>query len=259
MKKFALSTIALGTLAITACSSTGGTNADGTFSPINQGKLTVCTNPPYAPFEFEQDSKIVGYDMDLAAEIASDLKLTAEPLVTGFEGIESGAALSSQQCDISFSGITVTDERKSVMSFTSSYLDDNMGILTPKDSTIAAEADLSGVKVAVQQATSGQKFAEKAGADIIQFEDAGLMIQALQTGQVKAVVANVSVLSAALSKDDSLKLAAEIPTDEKIAAGVSTKNTALLESANKTLKRLEEEGKLAQLQQQWLGFENKTK
>lgn len=256
MKKLALSTLALGTLALTACTSTGGTNADGTFSPINEGKLTVCTNPPYAPFEFEENGKIVGYDMDIAAEIAADLNLELNPITTSFEGIESGAALSSQQCDIALSGITVTEERKSVMAFTDSYLDDNTGIMTGTDSNIASQSDLSGKKVAVQQATSGEKFAEEAGAEIVQFEDAGLMIQALQTGQVEAVVANVSIISEALSNDDSLKLAAEIATDEKIAAAVATENTALLDSANKTLKRLTDDGKIAELQKERLGFEN---
>ncbi|MBM7051915.1 ABC transporter substrate-binding protein [Rothia sp. ZJ1223] len=256
MKKLALSTLALGAFTLTACTATGGTAADGSFAPITEGKLTVCTNPPYAPFEFEENGKIVGYDMDIAAEVAKDLGLEFEPLASGFEGIESGASLSSKQCDIAFSGITVTEERKSVMAFTEPYLDDNMGIMTTGGSPIASETDIKGIKVAVQQATSGQKFAEEAGAEIIQFEDAGLMVQALQTGQVDAVVANVSIISEALSNDSSLKLAAEITADEKIAAAVATENTALLDSANKTLQRLEDEGKLAELQQQWLGFEN---
>lgn len=259
MKKLTLSTVAVATLALAGCTSSN-TAADGSFTPITDGKLTVCTNPPYAPFEFEKDGEIVGYDMDLAKEVASDLQLEVEPVATGFEGIESGAALSSGQCDIAFSGITVTDERKSVMAFTEPYLDDNMGIVTTtSNNNITSKDDLKGAKVAVQQATSGQKFAEDAGAEIVQFEDSGLMVQAIQTGQVDAVVANVSVLSEALSKDDSLKLAAEISTEEKVAAAVSTENTALLDSANKTLTRLQDEGKLAELQKQWLGFENSTK
>lgn len=254
MKKapFALAATAL---FLTACGSSGTSASSESGVPlIAEGKLTVCTNPPYAPFEYEENGKIVGLDADIAAAIASDLGVEAEMYTTSFEGIQSGAALSSSQCDIALSGITVTDERKTVMSFTSSYVDDNLAVLVPSRSSIAGEADLSGRKVGVQQATSGEKYAKDAGANTVQYEDNGLLLQALQTGQVDAVVGNITVLSEMLTADSSLKVAQEIETNEKIAAAVSTENTALLDSANETLKKMEDDGRLADLREKYLGI-----
>lgn len=253
MKKapFALAAAAL---MLTACgsSSTGTTAESGVFL-ISEGKLTVCTNPPYAPFEYEENGKIVGLDADIAAAIASDLGVEAEMFTTSFEGIQSGVALSSKQCDIALSGITITDERKTVMSFTDSYVDDNLAILVPAGSDIKGDADLSGRNIGVQQATSGEKYAQEAGANTVQYEDNGLLLQAVQTGQVDAIVGNITVLSEMLTSDSSLSVVQEIETGEQIAGAVATENTALLDSANATLKKMEEDGRLADLREKYLG------
>lgn len=253
MKKapFALAAAAL---MLTACgSSSTGTTTESGVSLISEGKLTVCTNPPYAPFEYEENGKIVGLDADIAAAIASDLGVEADMFTTSFEGIQSGVALSSKQCDIALSGITITDERKTVMNFTDSYVDDNLAILVPAGSDIKGDADLSGRNIGVQQATSGEKYAQEAGANTVQYEDNGLLLQALQTGQVDAIVGNITVLSEMLTSDSSLSVAQEIETGEQIAGAVATENTALLDSANATLKKMEEDGRMADLREKYLG------
>ena len=253
MKKapFALAAAAL---MLTACgSSSTGTTTESGVSLISEGKLTVCTNPPYAPFEYEENGKIVGLDADIAAAIASDLGVEAEMFTTSFEGIQSGVALSSKQCDIALSGITITDERKTVMNFTDSYVDDNLAILVPAGSDIKSDADLSGRNIGVQQATSGEKYAQDAGANTVQYEDNGLLLQAVQTGQVDAIVGNITVLSEMLTSDSSLSVVQEIETGEQIAGAVATENAALLDSANATLKKMEEDGRLADLREKYLG------
>lgn len=252
MKKspFALAAAAL---MLTACGTSGGSTESG-IALIADGKLTVCTNPPYAPFEYEENGKIVGLDADIAAALASDLGVEAEMFSTAFEGIQSGVALSSGQCDIALSGITITDERKSVMNFTNAYVDDNLAVLVPAGSTITGEADLNDAKVGVQQATSGEQYAKDAGANTVQYEDNGLLLQAIQTGQVDAVVGNITVLSEMLTSDDSLSVVEEIETGEQIAGAIATENTDLLEAVNTTLTSMEEDGRLAELREKYLGI-----
>lgn len=245
--------LAAATLILTACGTSGGTTESG-ISLIAEGKLTVCTNPPYAPFVYEEDGKIVGMDADIAAAIAEDLGVTSEMFSTSFEGIQSGVALSSGQCDLALSGITITEERKSVMNFTDAYVDDNLAVLVPSGSSITGSEDLSGAKIGVQQATSGEKYAQDAGANTVQYEDNGLLLQAVQTGQVDAVVGNITVLSEMLTSDKSLSVVEEIETGEQIAGAVATENSDLLEAANKTLAAMEEDGRMAELREKYLGI-----
>src|SRR5665647_1538073 len=52
--------VAAAALPLTSCSSTANDTGGDQISLITDGTLTVCTNPPYEPFEFEQDGKVVG-------------------------------------------------------------------------------------------------------------------------------------------------------------------------------------------------------
>ena len=82
---------------------------------IQEGTLTVCSDIPYPPFEFEDadaPSGYSGFDMDLAQEIADRLALDLEVLEVGFDGLQSGATLAAGQCDLAVSAMTITEERQ---------------------------------------------------------------------------------------------------------------------------------------------------
>lgn len=249
-------------LALTGCVSTANENSDanGEVSLVKSGTLSVCTNTPYKPFEYEENGTIVGLDADIANAIASDLGVKAQLTSISFEGLDSGTGLATGQCDIALAGIGVTDERKSKMEFTTVYFDDNLAILVPKGSSITSAADLKGVSVGAQQATSGETYAKENGAEVIQYEDTSLMFSALKTGQVKAVAANLSVVSEALTNDpDSFKIAyQDSENTEQIAAAVSSNNKALLTKANATITKLKENGELDKMKAKWVGATSST-
>ena len=149
-----------------------------------------------------------------------------------FEGLDSGTGLATGQCDIALAGIGVTDERKSK----------------------------KGVSVGAQQATSGETYAKENGAEVIQYEDTSLMFSALKTGQVKAVAANLSVVSEALTNDpNSFKIAYQDSANtEQIAAAVSSNNKALLSKANATIDKLKANGELDKMKAKWVGATSST-
>ena len=257
-----LALLAVLPLALTGCVSTANENSDanGEVSLVKSGTLSVCTNTPYKPFEYEENGTIVGLDADIANAIASDLGVKAQLTSISFEGLDSGTGLATGQCDIALAGIGVTDERKSKMEFTTVYFDDNLAILVPKGSSITSAADLKGVSVGAQQATSGETYAKENGAEVIQYEDTSLMFSALKTGQVKAVAANLSVVSEALTNDpNSFKIAyQDSENTEQIAAAVSSNNKALLAKANSTITKLKENGELDKMKAKWVGATSST-
>lgn len=257
-----LALLAVLPLALTGCVSTANENSDvnGKVSLVKSGTLSVCTNTPYKPFEYEENGTIVGLDADIANAIASDLGVKAQLTSISFEGLDSGTGLATGQCDIALAGIGVTDERKSKMEFTTVYFDDNLAILVPKGSSITSAADLKGVSVGAQQATSGETYAKENGAEVIQYEDTSLMFSALKTGQVKAIAANLSVVSEALTNDPgSFKIAyQDSENTEQIAAAVSSNNKALLAKANATIAKLKENGELDKMKAKWVGAASST-
>ena len=247
----AASIFAAGALALTACGgSTPAPTADG-VQLINAGKLTVCSDIPYEPFEFQQDGKIVGFDMDIAAELAKDLNAELSVVDSSFEAIETGVALN--QCDVSISSISITDNRKTAMDFSTPYLDDDLTLVASEASGIKNIGDARGKKVGVQQATTGAEYANAQVLNAQQFEDSGLLVQALKAGTIDAALGNQSVLAYAIKDDANLKRVADFATGEQLGISVKKGNTEMLEKVNATLKRLTDDGSLAKFEAAWFG------
>ncbi len=253
-----LSVLAVSALALSACTSTGGGEqgsgeGEGEVNLISSGTLTVCSDIPYAPFEYVENGETVGFDIDLVNRIAEDMGVETNVITTPFEAIETGSALDTDQCDLAASGMTITEERESVMDFSEPYLDDNLALLVAPDSGIRSVADIEGQRVGVQQATTGEDYARDNGADVVQYETSSLMIQGLNTDDVKAVLGNISVTGPAIADNPELQLVEEIETGEQLGLAVKTGNTALLDQVNESLATMEEDGTLAQLEAEWLG------
>ena len=245
--------LAAGALTLTACggSSTPAATSEGGVQLINAGKLTVCSDVPYEPFEFQKDGKIVGFDMDIAAEVAKDLKAELSVVDSSFEAIETGTALT--QCDVSISSVSITDTRKSVMDFSDPYMDDDLTLVASEASGITDLESAKGKKVGVQQATTGAKFAAEKGLDAQQFEDTGLLVQALQAGTIDAALGNQSVLAYAVKDDPKFKRVENFTTGEQLGISIKKGNTAMATQVNSTLKRLTDDGTLKKFETTWFG------
>lgn len=211
----------------------------------------MCTNPPYEPFEYEENGEIVGLDMDLVAEIAADLDAELQIKITAFEGIQSGADLNSNNCDIVASGITITEARSENMNFTDPYFDADQGLLTQAGAGLSTVEDLDGLRIGVQQATTGLDWAEEQGLTMVEFEDLGLQVQALRNGTVDAIINDIAVLGP--FTDEGLEIGAVFPTGEQYGFGVKKDNTALLEAANATLERIKGDGTYDAIYETYIG------
>ncbi len=258
MKKI-LPAVALSSAALLALSGCGGGDDADAATEVNgvqlvsAGKLTLCSDIPYEPFEFVQDGENVGFDIDLAQATADSMGVELVVITTAFEAIQSGSALDTAQCDIALSGMTITEERQTQMDFSKPYLKDNLALMTKKDSDVESIEDIQGEEAGVQQATTGEAYATDNGVTPVQFEDAGLMTQGIQSGQVDAVIANISTIFAATEADDTLHLVEEFDTGEVIGAAVKKDNAAMLEQFETTVSELRDSGEYDDIVDQWFG------
>lgn len=240
-------------LLLASCGGSGDDTAssEGGVQLVSDGTLTVCTNPPYEPFEYEEDGEVVGLDIAIVNEVATDLGVTLTTKVTPFEGIQSGADLNTNNCDVVASGITITPERQEKIDFSDPYFDADQGLLVPEGSDLDSVEALEGKTIGVQQATTGETWATDNGLQTVQFEDLGLQIQALKTGQVDAVVNDIAVLGPYVS--EGFEVSANFSTGEQYGLGVKQGNTALLDQIDDTLARIREDGTYDDLYTQYIG------
>ena len=88
---------------------------------VTAKKLRVCTDPGYEPFEMRnKNNDIIGFDIDLAREIADEMGVDLEIVPVAFDGIIP--ALITGKCEIVLAGMTVSAERNLQVNFPQPYL-----------------------------------------------------------------------------------------------------------------------------------------
>lgn len=245
-------------LAVAGCAEpvNQGTTEDGT-PLINEGKLTTCTHTDYKPFQFHENGKLVGFDVDLVDRIAKDLGVRQEIQDVPFEGIQSGEALNTRQCDIAAAAITINPVREENFDFSDPYFEATQALMVRKGSGIKGLEDLRGKKLGVQLATTGETYAEKNkkanGYETVQYEDLPLSVTAVQTKQVDAVINDNSVLTDFVKSNEDLEVAAEFTTGDQYGIGVATGNKALRDKINESLRKLRQNGEYDEIYQKWFG------
>ncbi|MGC4047086.1 MAG: ABC transporter substrate-binding protein/permease [Armatimonas sp.] len=138
--------------------------ADDALARVRErGILRIATDATYPPFESMDGENIVGFDVDIAQELAKELGVKAEFVSMEWSGVF--AALETGKCDLVMAGVTITTERKKGNAFTRPYFLSGQIFARKKGSTLALPADFVGNNrtAAVQQETTGQFAMEKAG------------------------------------------------------------------------------------------------
>ena len=239
------SSTASSTASSAASSEAASTSAAAELTTVEAGKLTMATNAAFPPYEMTTDAgEFEGIDIDTAKAIAEKLGLELQ-----IDDMDFDAALLSVQqgkADIVMAGVTVTDERKAVMDFSDSYATGIFSIFVPNDSDIASPDDLAGKKIGTQRGTTGYLYcSDDFGEDAVVAYDNGLTaVQALNNGQVDAVVIDNEPAKAYVESNPGLKILDTSYAEEDYAIGMNKSNTALLEAVNAALEELKADGTL---------------
>lgn len=257
----AAAAVSVAALALTACGGSASSAASSVASSaasseavssaaaaelttVEAGKLTMATNATFPPYEMTTDSgEIEGIDVDTAKAIAEKLGLELQ-----IDDMEFDAALLSVQqgkADIVMAGVTVTDERKAVMDFSDSYATGIQSIIVPNDSDIASPDDLACKKIGTQRGTTGYIYcSDDFGEDSVVAYDSGLTaVQALNNGQVDAVVIDNAPATEYVAANPGLKVLDTSYAEEDYAIGMA-KGSALEDAVNKALEELKADGTL---------------
>lgn len=238
---------------------TGGAGGDASFQTIEEGTLTVCSDIPYAPFEFEEDGELKGIDIDLMKAMGEELDLDVEFRDTDFDGIF--ASLAADNCDVIASSVSITDERKENNAFTDGYFEINQSLLVRKgeESSIQGLDDLEGKTVGVQSETTGAAYAEERaddnGYEVKEFTGADELFTALKAKQVDAVLQDFPINSYNAETSGDTAIATVFEEDEKEEYGFVVKkgNDELVDALNEALDALRDSGRYDDILEEYLG------
>ena len=244
----ALSSVAL-MATLSACGGSASADEADALSEVSlvfSGALTVCTDMPYAPFEYEEGGKPTGFDIDLVREVAESLDAELDVIDVSFDDITSGNSLNNDVCDVAISAMTITGERARVLDFSSPYFDAKQALITPRGSGLDQLPELAGKRVGVQKETTGETYLSDFAPEstqVVAYDDAAGLQAALAAGELDAAMLDNTVSGQFVSDNRKLKLAREFDTGEQYGMAVKKDvNIPLLRAINSTLADLREDG-----------------
>src|SRR5262249_47510703 len=148
--------------------------------------------------------KTVGFDVDMVDLAAKKLGVSQTILDVKFDVIKSGAALNANQCDVAAAGMTITDERKQNLDFTTPYFDEVIALFVKKGSGIKSLDDVKSknLTLGVQTGTTSLDLAKEKGFSPTEFDDAGKQLLAFQSNQVDVVLQDLPVVNDWLKRSE---------------------------------------------------------
>lgn len=246
-----------------------GTEPQAQFVLAQEGRLTVGSDIPYPPFEFEDESgNLTGFDVEIVDEIAERTGLQHDPnsdwistdFGTIFQELQRGtnfdiivAAVTAYAPEGSPAAKTVA-EREKFVAFSTPYYPALQALVINTEETpdIGAVDDLpDGARVGVQDATTGSSYAEAnlvpAGAELVFFEKSPQMYLQLQAGQLDAVFNDLPTSEGEIKNKPKLEIVEQVDTGEEYGIGVAKDNQELLQAINTALEEMFADGTYADI------------
>lgn len=211
----------------------------------SSGKLTVATNAEFEPFEYMDNNKIVGIDVDIVNQIAKDMGKTPDIQNMSFDSVL--AAASSGKVNMAVAGITKTADREKSMDFSEAYYDaKNVIIVKSTNTAITGKDSLKGKKIAVEKGTTGDDLATTATGDanVSRFDSTTDAITDLKNGKVDAVILDSFPANKFVKQNSDLKITGEGFSSEQYCIAVKKGNSKLLSQVNATIKKMKADGSL---------------
>ncbi|HLO03845.1 MAG TPA: basic amino acid ABC transporter substrate-binding protein [Symbiobacteriaceae bacterium] len=232
--------------ALTACGAkqNNQTTAGNHLAAIKQkGTIVLGTSADYPPYEFHKteggQDKIVGWEIELAEQIAKDLGVKLEIRDIPFDNLIP--ELQAGKVDFVVSALTITEKRAKSVDFTDPYWRGGQVILAAADKAgaITTAADLKGRRVAVQLGSTGEAEAQKVqGAQLVQLDKFEAAVMEVLSGKADAVIAGYTVAKNYEKNNPKLKIAGPPLSTEDNGIAVKKGDKELLAAIGSSLAKL---------------------
>jgi polar amino acid transport system substrate-binding protein len=247
-------------VALSAAALLGAVRADArSIEEIRKsGTLVVASEGKFAPFNFVENGKLTGFEIDVADAIAQKMGLKVEWKTMGFDGLLVG--LGQDRWDMVIASHGITEERAKAVTFAEPHYCTG-GVIISKEGRIRTAKDLTGKVVAVQTGTTYYDNAKKLPVkEVKNFPQDASARAALETGHVDAWVTDKFVARASLAATPGTTLkTGDYLFVERIAAAVAKGNTGLVNEVNKALEAILADGTYAAISKKWFGEDIRCK
>jgi len=213
-----------------------------------RGTIIVSTDPNYAPQSFLQpDGTFVGFDIDVATEIANRLGVDIQFETPDWDLITAGNW--GERWDISVGSMTITTPRKEILSFTQPYYFTPAALAASEQSGVTSVDDLS--------------FELPEGAEATTLPTDANCAEAIQAGREEfdLWVSAGPTIDEAIGSDIPIVKVSDSIYVENLAVAIDKsgpEHAALLYEIDRIIGEMHEDGTLTDLSEEWFDGEDLT-
>jgi cystine transport system substrate-binding protein len=219
------------------------------------GILKVGTEGTYPPFTFHDASgALVGFDVEIAQEIAKRLGVKAQFIEGKWDGLIAG--LDVKRYDAVINEVTITDARKAKYDFSAPYIVSKAVLIVKGDNTsIKSFADLKGKKAGESLTSNFGKLAQDSGATVVGVDGFNQAVDLLLAGRVDATINDsLSFLDFQKQKPEAkLKVVASQDAADLQGVLIRKGSPELLAAINKALADAKADGSYLKISQKYFG------
>ncbi len=221
------------------------------------GKLVLGLDDTFAPMGFrDENGEVVGFDIDLAREVANRLGVTLE--IKPIEWSSSILSLNKGDVDVLWNGVTINEARKQQINFSKPYLNNKLVIVKSiDDNTINSKDDLTGKVLGVQVGSNDEALtadpASKNAKEIRRYDVNVNAFLDLQAKRIDAVVIDeVAAQYYIAEKKAPFVVVENSPlTEELYGIGFRKSDAKLLAEVDKILDEMRADGTAAKISEKW--------
>jgi len=223
----------------------------------DRGHLVVGTYTDTFFSTWDPKSKsVVGFDADIAREIANDL--FGDPERIEWKEITSATRIPALQegiVDVVVATMTITKDRLEQIDFSDVYYKAAQMLLVPRTSAVRSMDDAAGVRIcAARGSTSVDGILQaQPNAQVVQVVDWSDCLTALQQGQVDAVSTDDAILVGMAAQDTRTQIVGGKLNEQPYGIGIAKERPGFVSYVNGVLIRAKLSGRWAQIHEKWLG------
>lgn len=244
---------------LAACGSSASGSADGSDDSLQKVKdadaLKIGLEGDWQPFSYhDEDDNLVGYDVEVAQEIAKRIGVEADITEAPWDGLLTG--LSTGVYDVVVNGVDVTEERRQTYDFSDGYAYDHIDLVTLKtNSDIKSFDDLKGRKTANSTGSTYADIGEQYGAEVSNVPTLAETMELVLNGTVDATVnADTSVQDYLNTTGETrLQVVAQLDDVTTYAIPMKKGSDSLREAINSALADMRSDGTLKKLSEKYFG------
>ena len=228
------------------------------FAGCGQQNSVVVGYTIYAPMNYEEDGKLVGFDTELAEAVFGNLGYKV--IFQEIEWDNKYTDLNSNTIDCVWNGFTCNTKdddgiaRADKVDFSYNYMENRQVIVVKADSAIAAAADLNGKAGAAETGSAGETYGSSfEGTTIKGFSKQTDCLMEVKSGSKDFAVLDAQLAKSYCGKGDyaDLKIVEALSSDVEYYAIGFKKGSELTAKVNAELEKLAADGTIAKLAEKY--------